>query len=69
MAEKYGNQFAEKNVRRMMRSAEVFSDFAIVAPVVRQLSWSHFLMLLPLKSEGSRVITTVVVAAVAVGAF
>jgi len=54
LAEKYGNQFAEKNVRRMMRFAEVFSDFAIVAPVVRQLSWSHFLMLLPLKSEESR---------------
>lgn len=54
LAQKYGNQFGEKNVRRMMRFAEVFSDFAIVAPVVRQLSWSHFLMLLPLKSEESR---------------
>lgn len=50
----YGGQFAEKNVRRMMRFAEVFSDFSIVAPVVRQLSWSHFLMLLPLKNENSR---------------
>lgn len=54
LAEKYGSQFAEKNLRRMMRFAEVFSDFTIVAPVVRQLSWSHFLMLLPLKSEESR---------------
>jgi predicted nuclease of restriction endonuclease-like (RecB) superfamily len=50
----YGSQFAEKNVRRMMRFAEVFDDFAIVAPLVRQLSWSHFLMLLPLKSKESR---------------
>ena len=54
LVEKYGSQFEEKNVRRMMRFAEVFSDFTIVAPVVRQLSWSHFLMLLPLKSEESR---------------
>ncbi len=54
LVEKYGSQFEEKNVRRMMRFAEVFSDFTIVAPVVRQLSWSHFLILLPLKSEESR---------------
>lgn len=50
----YGRQFAEKNLRRMMRFADVFSDFAIVAPVVRQLSWSHFLMLLPLETEDAR---------------
>ncbi len=54
LEEKYGNQFVEKNLRRMMRFAEVFSDFSIVAPVVRQLSWSHFLALLPLKNEDSR---------------
>lgn len=50
----YGRTFNEKNLRRMMRFAEVFEDFTIVAPVVRQLSWSHFLMLLPLKSKESR---------------
>ena len=50
----YGRSFNEKNLRRMMRFAEVFEDFTIVAPVVRQLSWSHFLMLLPLKSKESR---------------
>lgn len=50
----YGRNFNEKNLRRMMRFAEVFSDFSIVAPVVRQLSWSHFLMLLPLKSKEER---------------
>ena len=47
----YGRSFNEKNLRRMMRFAEVFEDFTIVAPLVRQLSWSHFLMLLPLKSK------------------
>lgn len=50
----YGSQYAEKNLRRMMRFAEVFSDSQIVAPLVRQLSWSHFLMLLPLKEEKAR---------------
>lgn len=50
----YGRSFNEKNLRRMMRFAEVFEDFTIVAPLVRQLSWSHFLMLLPLKSKESR---------------
>lgn len=51
---RYGSQFKEKNLRRMMRFAEVFCDFTIVAPVVRQLSWSHFLMLLPLKTQEAR---------------
>lgn len=50
----YGSQYAEKNLRRMMRFAEVFSDSQIVTPLVRQLSWSHFLMLLPLKEEEAR---------------
>ena len=38
----FGKQFAEKNLRRMMRFAEVFPEYTIVAPLVRQLSWSHF---------------------------
>jgi predicted nuclease of restriction endonuclease-like (RecB) superfamily len=52
---KYGRQFSEKNVRRMMRFAEQFPDFAIVSPLVRQLSWSHFLILLPLKTEEAKI--------------
>jgi predicted nuclease of restriction endonuclease-like (RecB) superfamily len=47
---KYGRNFTEKNVRRMLRFAEQFSDFQIVAPLARQLSWSHFVELLPLKT-------------------
>lgn len=50
----YGSNFNEKNLRRMMRFAEVFSEFTIVAPLVRQLSWSHFLILIPLKSDEAR---------------
>jgi predicted nuclease of restriction endonuclease-like (RecB) superfamily len=51
---KFGKSFNEKNVRRMMRFAEVFSAVEIVAPLVRQLSWSHFLLLLPIKNQEAR---------------
>lgn len=47
---KFGRNFAERNVRRMMQFASDFQDFEIVAPLAPQLSWSHFTMLLPLKS-------------------
>jgi predicted nuclease of restriction endonuclease-like (RecB) superfamily len=50
----YGKGFEVKNLRRMMKFAGVFPDFEIVAPLVRQLSWSHFLALIPLKSEEAR---------------
>jgi predicted nuclease of restriction endonuclease-like (RecB) superfamily len=47
---KYGRNFTEKNVRRMLRFAEQFTDFQIVVPLSRQLSWSHFVELFPLKT-------------------
>lgn len=51
---KYGRQFNVKNLRRMLQFANVFEDFQIVAPLARQLSWSHFSILIPLKSEAAR---------------
>lgn len=45
----YGKNFTEKNIRRMMRFAEQFPDFEIVIPLSKQLSWSHFVELLPIK--------------------
>lgn len=50
LREKYGKNFEEKNLRRMMQFAEQFSDERIVVTLSRQLSWSHILDLLPLKS-------------------
>lgn len=50
----YGRNFAEKNLRRMLQFSQVFPDFEIVVTLARQLSWSHFLILLPLKSTESR---------------
>jgi predicted nuclease of restriction endonuclease-like (RecB) superfamily len=50
----YGKNFVEKNVRRMMQFAEQFHDFQIVVTLSRQLSWSHFLVLIPLKSSDAK---------------
>jgi hypothetical protein len=41
--EKYGSNFSARNLRRMVKFAEEFPDLEIVAPVARQLSWSHFI--------------------------
>ena len=43
-----------KNVRRMMQFSHEFLDFEIVVPLARQLSWSHFLILIPLKSKEAK---------------
>jgi hypothetical protein len=51
---KYGRNFEEKNLRRMMQFAELFPDPEIVVTLSRQLSWSHFLVLIPLKTPESR---------------
>ncbi len=51
---KYGRNFEEKNVRRMLQFAEQFQDLDIVVPLARQLTWSHFLILIPLKSQEAK---------------
>lgn len=47
----YGKSFEEKNLRRMMQFSEKFADFENVVMLSRHLSWSHFIALIPLKSE------------------
>jgi predicted nuclease of restriction endonuclease-like (RecB) superfamily len=54
LAVEYGRGFEEKNLRRMVQFAEAFPDEAIVATLWRQLSWSHFRELLPLKAPLQR---------------
>jgi membrane carboxypeptidase/penicillin-binding protein len=44
----------ERSLRRMLQFAEVFPDEAIVATLSRQLSWSHFIEILPLKQPLER---------------
>jgi predicted nuclease of restriction endonuclease-like (RecB) superfamily len=50
----YGGSFAEKSLRRMVQFAATFPDEPIVATLSRQLSWSHFVLLLPLKDPLQR---------------
>ena len=50
----YGRGYTEKNLHRMIQFAEAFPDEQIVASLWRQLSWSHFRELLPLKKSFQR---------------
>jgi len=54
LVEQFGRNFEEKNLRRMMQFAEIFPESGIVVPLARQLSWSHFLILIPLKTQEAR---------------
>jgi len=54
LTDDYGNNFNEKNLRRMIQFAEVFPDKEIVVSLIRQLSWTHFIALIPLKDDVQR---------------
>lgn len=45
----YGSGFAEKNLRRMVQFSNAFLDERILVSLLRQLSWTHFIALIPLK--------------------
>lgn len=49
LTEEFGRGYSEKQLRRMMQFAEAFPEAEIVATLWRQLSWSHFRQLLPMK--------------------
>ena len=51
LSRKYGNNFELRNLRRMRQFAEQFDDAEIVSTLSTQLSWSHFVELLPLKNR------------------
>jgi len=54
LAQEFGRGFEAKNLRRMVQFAQTFPLPEIVATLSRQLSWSHFVNLLPLKTEPAR---------------
>ena len=54
LASVYGKGFSEKSLRRMVQFAEVFPDEKIVVSLVRELSWTHFIALIPLKKPLER---------------
>lgn len=54
LAARYGRGFNEKSLRRMIQFATDFPDPKIVATLSRQLGWSHFVDLIPLKDPLKR---------------
>ena len=55
LQDEYGKKgFDEKSIRRMMQFANLFPDEQIVAPLARQLSWSHFQIIMPIKDDLQR---------------
>lgn len=54
LTDDYGRGFTRKNLWRMVQFAEAFPDENIVATLWRQLSWSHFRELLPLRQPFQR---------------
>jgi predicted nuclease of restriction endonuclease-like (RecB) superfamily len=51
---RHGRGFNEKSLRRMVQFATKFPDAQIVATLSRQLGWSHFVDLIPLKDSLKR---------------
>jgi len=50
----FGPSFSEKNLRRMVQFAEIYREESIVVSLIRQLSWTHFVALIPLKDPLQR---------------
>lgn len=45
----YGNGFNSKNLHRMVQFSEIFPDEQIVVSLTRQLSWTHFVTIIPIQ--------------------
>jgi predicted nuclease of restriction endonuclease-like (RecB) superfamily len=51
---RYGRGFGEANLRRMVQFSSVFTDAKIVAALLRELGWTHFTILIPIKDALKR---------------
>ena len=54
LTEKYGRTFESRNLCRMVQFVEQFPDFEIVSSATTQLTWTHIVELLPLKSHDAK---------------
>ncbi|HHH9302096.1 TPA: YhcG family protein, partial [Pseudomonas aeruginosa] len=54
LVKEYGGSFAEQNLRRMVQFAATFPDERILVSLIRELSWTHFIALMPLKDPLQR---------------
>jgi hypothetical protein len=50
----FGRGFAEKNRPRMIQLADVVPDQRIVESLIRQLTWTHFIALIPIEEALAR---------------
>ena len=50
----YGEGFSRYNLSRMVKFAEYFADENIVVTLSQQLSWSHFVVILPVGDSLAR---------------
>lgn len=54
LAQEFGRGFESRNLRRMVKFAESFPDAAIVSTLSTQLSWSHMVAIVALKTSQAR---------------
>ena len=54
LSNEFGRGFESRNLRRMVKFAEAFSDAAIVSTLSTKLSWSHMVAIVALKSPDAR---------------
>lgn len=54
LVKEYGNSFSVKNLRRMVQFAVTFHEELNVVSLIRHLSWTHFVALIPLKDPLQR---------------
>ena len=54
LSQEFGRGFESRNLRRMVKFAQAFPDAAIVSTLSTQLSWSHLVAIVALKSPESR---------------
>lgn len=54
LSAEFGASFGEKSLRRMVQFSIAFADEQIVVSLLRQLSWTHFIALIPLSDPLKR---------------
>jgi len=54
LTERYGRNYEEKNLRRMIQFAKSYSNYEKITLLSKHLSWSHFLALIPMKNDEAK---------------
>lgn len=54
LSEQYGKGYSKRNLFRMVKFYEAFGDYEIVTTMSAQLTWSHFVELIPIEDNLKR---------------